>query len=673
MKRGIEITDIYRIKMLSQVCASKKGDRYAAVITEIRKEQQDYRSIIRIWKEDGQTSDICKGTVSKAPSFSPDGRLLYFLSDESGTMQLWKYDIRTESCTQLTTHRYGILQYVISGDGQSGYAVAESDASLEDGAMLFREKTEAEKEKEKADAQNHAVHIKDIVHKWDGSGYLTGRKTHIFCIKLSSGAMAQLTKGEHNFRDVAVSGSGELLTFVSDPVTDADIRPIHIHLWTYDLKNNRQNLLIDGALQVERPCFVNGDRAILFCGMDGKFGWETINRLWLYDLEKGVPVCLTPESDFDFSATDLSDMKTGSDQSFRYDSQENSVYFMASWYGNTHLYKADIHGHVEEILHGERVIQGFSFSEDSKTIYFVASQPDFPEKLYRYSLESGEEELLFDPNQSFFEEAEATVPESFTVTSFDGLTMHGWIQKPLNFDPEKKYKMVLEIHGGPGCMYANQFMHEFQVLTSHDYVVAFFNPRGSSGYGQKYQSLIQRRYGGNGGGDYEDLMLAVDELAQLPYIDENRMYVTGGSYGGFMTNWIVGHTNRFRAAVAQRSITNWSSFIGSSDYGFCEAELGHQCDYFEEEFELKRVSPVTYARNVCTPLMLLHSDKDYRCPLEQAEQFFTILKLLGKTVEMKIFPGQSHGMSRGGRPVLREERLQTIVDWFERFGGQENG
>ena len=673
MKRCMEIADLYNIKMLSEICADTKDGKYAVVETEIRKKQQDYYSTISVFENKNKLVQICMGEISKTPVFSADGENLFFLSNKSGTMQLWLYNLAKKESRQLTTHRFGIQEYILSPDGKKGFAVAETGLTLDDTQKLYMEKTAEEKEREEEEKKNHAIHITDIVHKWDGIGYLTGRKTHIFEVDMQTGKMQLLTEGGHNFRSIGISQSGDKLVFISDPPVNADLRPIHNALWLYDRKKCRQILLSEGMLQIEDPCFINQDTEILFRGMDGKFGWETINRLWSYDLKKKEMICHTSDSEFDFAATDLSDMRMASSSKFQYDDKKDMVYFTASWQGNTGLYRWSKHTQLQKVLETEGVVQSFSLTEGCEEIYCVISRPAYPGKVFHYSLEKELLEKQYDPNAEFFKNVAVSIPESIQIKSFDGICVQGWIQKPYDFEPGRKYKTVLEIHGGPGCMYAKQFMHEFQVLNSHGYIVIFFNPRGSTGYGQKFQSLIQRRYGGNGGGDYEDLMAAVDQVAELPYIDEEQLYVTGGSYGGFMTNWIVGHTDRFRAAVSQRSISNWSSFIGSSDYGFCEAELGHQCDYMEEQFELRRISPVSYARNVCTPLMLLHSDKDYRCPLEQAEQFFTILKLLGKTVEMKIFPGQSHGLSRCGRPALREERIQTILDWFEKYGGQTNG
>lgn len=204
-------------------------------------------------------------------------------------------------------------------------------------------------------------------------------------------------------------------------------------------------------------------------------------------------------------------------------------------------------------------------------------------------------------------------------------------------------------------------MNEFQILAAEGYAVLYVNPRGSHGYGQDFVNAVRGDYGGS---DYQDLMLAVDYvLAEFEFINETRLGVTGGSYGGFMTNWIVGHTNRFKAAVTQRSISNWISFYGVSDIGYYFTEWQIDGD-FRDVDKLWKHSPLAYVEKVETPLLILHSEKDYRCPIEQAEQLYISLKRLGKETKFVRFPEENHELSRSGKPSLRKNRLNYIVEWF---------
>ena len=243
----------------------------------------------------------------------------------------------------------------------------------------------------------------------------------------------------------------------------------------------------------------------------------------------------------------------------------------------------------------------------------------------------------------------------------DGAKVHAWVLKPPNFDPTQRYPTIVYVHCS---MFSWDFNHEFQCLAAAGFVVAYFNQRGTTaGYGQDWTRASE---GDQGGKDYEEIMLGVDELLSRPYVDGNRLGVTGGSCGGFMTNWIVGHTDRFKAAVTQRSITNQISMFGTSDIG-PECTLGETSDTPWSSLEaVWRQSPIAYAEQIHTPLLIVHSTEDHRCPLEQAEQLFAALRWLGREVELVIFEGENHGLSRGGRPGNRIERLRRIGGWFEK-------
>jgi acylaminoacyl-peptidase len=246
----------------------------------------------------------------------------------------------------------------------------------------------------------------------------------------------------------------------------------------------------------------------------------------------------------------------------------------------------------------------------------------------------------------------------------DGNELQGWILKPPGFDPNQKYRSILEIHGGPWLQYGQAFMHEFYFLAAHDYVVYFTNPRGGSGYGEAHSKSIHRNWGVN---DYNDIMAWADYLAQQPYIDLERMGITGGSYGGYMTSWTIGHTNRFKAAVAQRVVSNALSFWGSSDVGYFFEDVWSGKPPWEDFAAYWNQSPMKFVGNVQTPTLVIHSEEDYRCRIEQGEQLFLALQELGVESEMVLFPGESHGLSRAGRTDRRIVRLNHILRWFDRF------
>jgi dipeptidyl aminopeptidase/acylaminoacyl peptidase len=236
--------------------------------------------------------------------------------------------------------------------------------------------------------------------------------------------------------------------------------------------------------------------------------------------------------------------------------------------------------------------------------------------------------------------------------------------KPAGFEAGKQYPAILYVHGGPMAMYGWTFFFEFQCLAAAGYAVIYTNPRGSQGYGQEFCSCIREDWGNL---DYLDVMAGLDAaLAAAPWIDRERLGIAGGSYGGFMTNWAVGHTDRFKAAVTQRSVVNEASSVGTSDFGYVDM-ASYPTRPWEDMTFYRGVSPLTFVEQIHTPLLIEHQEEDYRCPMEQAEQLYTALKVLRRTVEFVRYPDSSHGMSRTGKPWLRVYRLRTIRDWFDRF------
>lgn len=257
-------------------------------------------------------------------------------------------------------------------------------------------------------------------------------------------------------------------------------------------------------------------------------------------------------------------------------------------------------------------------------------------------------------------------PENIRFTSIDNLEIEGWLLKPTNAENGGKTPLVLQIHGGPHSAYGYGLQHEWQLMAAQGYAVLYFNPRGSQGYGQEFAHQVVGDWAGK---DYEDLMNGLDHvLEQYSFIDENRLFVTGASYGGYMTNMIVARTNRFKAAITQNSVTNLYSMFGTSDIGFyfnCW-QLGN-ADMWEDEERIMKFSPIRYARNVKTPILILHNETDYRCPMEQAEQWYLALRRLGVETKLIRFPDESHGLASKGRPSHRIERLNHIIGWFDQY------
>jgi dipeptidyl aminopeptidase/acylaminoacyl peptidase len=267
-------------------------------------------------------------------------------------------------------------------------------------------------------------------------------------------------------------------------------------------------------------------------------------------------------------------------------------------------------------------------------------------------------------NDELFAKLNLTEPEMIWYKSFDGRRIQAWVQRPPDFEAGKKFPLILDIHGGPHSAYGYIFDHEFQWMAAKGYVVLYPNPRGSTSYGQEFGNIIQYHYPGD---DYKDLMAGVDELVARGWVDPRKLGVTGGSGGGVLTNWTIGHTDRFKAAVSQRSIADWTGFWYTTDFTMFTPFWFHGAPW-EQEADFKERSPITYIQNVHTPLMLIEGESDLRTPpAGGGEQMFRALKYLQRPVVMVRFPGETHELSRSGKPIHRVERLQHVVAWFAKY------
>ena len=280
------------------------------------------------------------------------------------------------------------------------------------------------------------------------------------------------------------------------------------------------------------------------------------------------------------------------------------------------------------------------------------------------NLSNGQTHQITHTNQDLLDRIQLSQVKEVWYKGPDGNDLQGWIMTPPGFSKSKKYPSILEIHGGPRVQYGNFFMHEFYYLSAQGYVVYFTNPRGGRGYGEEHTRAIWQDWGN---ADYADLMAWADVVQKEPYVDPMRMGVTGGSYGGYMTVWMIGHTHRFHAAVAARCVSNFISLWGSSDFnwGF-QNEVGGLPPY-EDLDNFWKHSPIAYIGNATTPTMVMHNEFDLRCPIEQGEQVFVALKKLGVETEMIRFPDEFHGLSRTGRTDRKIARLNHIKRWFNSY------
>lgn len=661
-KRKITAEDLYGFTFIGDPQFQPHGNMVLFTQTTIDADTKEYRS--HIW-----SSSVTDGTVKpftggpktdSSPRWSPDGQTLAFVSDRSGTKQIWTMPASGGEAQQLTFVKNGASAPVWSPDGQwiaftSGLKIDEE---------LHSEKDKDKKEDEQKD---EVLVVNRLQYKSDGGGFWKGRYTQAFIVPANGGEVKQLTFGEYNVGGLFWSSDSSKLGFVSNRAADPD-QSFKNNIYFVPVEGGEYQQLTDTNYFIGQPVLSPDGNTLAFLGSNREYQNATLTRLYTLPVTGGEPTCITAGIDQYIGDAGMSDMRggIGSGTSLQWHADGQSLFAQTSHHGNVHLVQIGLDGTMKQLTAGDRQVYGFSYNANANKTVVASTNVLNPGDLYVLDLGDGIEKQLTTVNEKFLADIAISEPEEFWYTSDDGWKVQGWIMKPYGYEEGKKYPTVLEIHGGPHAMYSNSFFHEFQLLAAQGYVVLYTNPRGGHGYGQQFVDACRGDYGGK---DYADLMNGVDyALANYSYIDRDQLVVTGGSYGGFMTNWIVGHNDRFKAAVTQRSISNWLSFYGVSDIGYYFTEwqiLGNPWDDVEK---LWHHSPLKYAADIKTPLLILHSEHDYRCPIEQAEQLFIAIKRLGNAdTEFVRFPNANHDLSRNGKPKLRIERLNRIVGWFNKY------
>lgn len=654
MNKGIEIQDLYELRALSDPRLSPSGDEAVYVKTFMCEERNEYFSTLHsIRLQDKTTRQWTFGEQKiSTPRWSPDGRKIAFVSNRSGVNQLYLIHRDGGEAEQLTDYQKGVSNPVWSPCGEK---IAVS-LRLEKGETF--EKKEDEEEKIKPFVAT------SMKYKSDDRGFNDNCYSQIVVVDVESKEMRRVTDDVHDYALHSWSPDGKHIAFSVDRTEDKDFS-FQSDLFIFHLETNEYKKINGESGYYGEASWSPDGKHLAYLGHAREYENATHNKLWLHHLETGHSVCLTESMDVPLGDYLNSDSIQGSSQAGILWSQDNeSFYFLASDSGNTVLYYAHIEGAIyPALLQEEQHVYGFDFDSDRQVMLVAMSTPTKPGELYTLHVPTGELKKMTNLNGGLADR-ELSSPQSFMYKGAKDWPVQGWVMKPVGYEEGKKYPLIVEIHGGPHTMYGNTFFHEFQVLANKGYVVLYMNPRGSHGYGQEFVDAVRGDYGG---GDYEDIIAAVEyALEEFPFIDETRLGVTGGSYGGFMTNWIIGHSDKFKAAVTQRSISNWISFYGVSDIGYYFSEWQIQSDLGDIE-TLWKHSPLAYVKNMNTPLLILHSEKDYRCPIEQAEQLFIALKREKNEVRFVRFPESNHNLSRTGKPSLREARLQEIVDWFGEY------
>ena len=493
----------------------------------------------------------------------------------------------------------------------------------------------------------------------NGGGYRNKKRSALFLFEEGTGQLTRITPEAFDTACAHLSPDGTGILYTGESFTSA--RKHREGIFLYDLAGKRTTTLLPSRTYQVYDALWWGEK-VLFLGTDGKrYGINENAQFYTLDPQTGEVSLLCPYEEAVGSSVGSDCRLGGGDQ---WVVSGDKLYFTATIRNASQVFSLDRAGAIAPVYTGEGSVDCIALQGDA--LYFVGMQDMKLQEIYRW--DGGGRQQLTGLNRDALGEKYVARPEKLTFYN-DGVDLDGWVLLPKDFDPQKSYPGILDIHGGPKTVYGEVFYHEMQFWANQGYLVFFCNPRGGDGRGNQFADL-KGKYGTI---DYSDLMAFTDAvLEKVPQIDRGRLYVTGGSYGGFMTNWIIGHTHRFRAAATQRSIANWVSFSLISDigetFGPDQMGLGKGDDLWNSTERLWEHSPLKYLDQAATPTLVIHSDEDYRCPLAEGYQIYSALRQRGVESRMVIFHGENHELSRSGKPLHRIRRLREITSWFQKHG-----
>lgn len=656
--RKLELKDFLNYRFLSNLQYAPDGTKAAFVVSNCNEKENSYES--RLWLWDGQLRQLTDLGKESRFLWEDETHLLFpavrsagekkRAEDKEQFTSFYRLDLRGGEAVSAFTLPFtaGKMERL-----PGGWAVLGSiDANCPDYYQMNAEEraSYAKEQEEEADYK-----VLDEISFWqNGGGFTNKHRTALFWVP-DEGSIIRVSDPMEDVGSLVVWQ--EQAYYLSQryhskmPLYGGEIRRL-------DPKTGKSYLVLGETELSLGSLTVVGDR-LLVRANDGQRHGINENG-WIYTLSYGATELeLLRQEQYSMYSSVGSDCRYGGGAAWQ--ARGGSLYHLTTREDSSHLYRLELDGSSTPVITKPGSIDCIALSEHSSKALLVAMYDGKLQELYEADLQTGDVTQLSRFNEEALAEKYVAALEPVTVESA-GETISGYVLLPKDYDFRKTYPAVLDIHGGPKTVYGPVFYHEMQLWANMGYFVLFCNPKGSDGRDNRFMD-IRGHYGET---DYQNLMDFTDAvLNRYPQIDRTKLCVTGGSYGGFMTNWIIGHTDRFCCAASQRSISNWLSFYGVSDIGWYFA--ADQCagDIYTNPQDLWEHSPLKYAADVKTPTLFIHSDEDYRCPLEQGLQMFTALCDRGVEARLCLFHGENHELSRSGKPKHRVRRLTEITDWFE--------
>jgi acylaminoacyl-peptidase len=619
-------------------------DGRTAVFVESWVDEMDdtARSALRVWDGHAVTAFHEGNVRERSPRFSPDGKVLAYFSDHDGKSRLWlrSFPEGEERSLDLGGRSAGNLTWSPDGKWLAFYAFAASKPAWNP--------TIPEAPAGAKWAPKPTIHT---TMRWsmDGSGISQPGSSRLFVAAADGSEVRQVSHEPYwhtsYLNPPELTWRADSRALIAPAVKAADGWAVvdESILFEFPIAGGEPKQLGESKWHQRRAAVSPDGKTLAWVG----FAWR--GQSYHVGVLHAGARALTPKLD-----RDPLDLEWSADG--------KRIYFLTDSEGETNLHGVDLEGNVSPITRGRHRIGSYAIAPNGQGVA-VVSTGGSPSVLRKLSIPGGlAAKASYDPNAQSLAGCRLAQPEEIRYRSFDGLMIHGWLLAPADFDPARKYPLLVSIHGGPHASYGNGYVHELQMYADHGYLVLYTNPRGSTGYGEEFARIIQHRWPGD---DIKDVLAGVDFVAQRTSVDRDRLGVIGASGGGLMTAWMVTATDRFKAAVAWYPVTNWTTHVGSGDNGFYIASVYRKGMPWEQPDDYQRHSPLFHIAKVNTPTMILTGDEDWRTPIAQTHEFYRALKVRGVDTVMLRYPGEAHGILK--RPSHRVSVVAHSLAWLDKY------